>query len=256
LPGTITIFFSDIRNFTPISEKLKPEELVKLLNEYLTEMGKIILNNKGTVDKFVGDAIMAFWNAPLTLENHVELGCKASIEQVRKIKELQEKWKKEGMPLVEIGCGLHTGPAIIGNMGSEDRFDYTAIGDTINLGSRLEGLTKQYGVSIIVSEEVYNSVKHKFNFRRLDKVKVKGKNIPVRIYELLVDEKDEFNKQYEKALSSYFKSEFKEAIKDFEKALKMKENDKSCNLFIKRCKEYIKTPPERDWDGTFDIKTK
>jgi len=253
---TITIFFSDIRNFTSISEKLKPEELVKLLNEYLTEMGKIILDYKGTVDKFIGDAIMAFWNAPLTLDNHAEMACRATIEQVRKIKELQEKWKKEGMPLVEIGCGLHTGSAIIGNMGSEDRFDYTAIGDTINLGSRLEGLTKQYGVSIIVSEDVYNAVKDKFNFRKLDTVRVKGKNIPVRIYELVVDENKEFNEKYERALQLYSKSEFKEAVKEFESALKLKKDDKSCILFIERCRDYAKNPPGKDWDGVFELKTK
>src|SRR3989344_4924227 len=130
------------------------------------------------------------------------MACRATIEQVRKIKELQEKWKKEGMPLVEIGCGLHTGSAIIGNMGSEDRFDYTAMGDTINLGSRLEGLTKQYGVSIIISESTYEKVKDKkeFSFRKLDLVAVKGKSIPVTLYELCTVPQDKFNTLYETAL--------------------------------------------------------
>ena len=252
----ITIFFSDIRGFTTLSEKMKPEELVPLLNEYLTEMTQVILGNHGTVDKFIGDAIMAFWNAPLTEKKHALLACNASIEQIQHLKLLQKKWRDRGLPIINIGIGLHTGEAVIGNMGSEDRFDYTAIGDTINLGSRLEGLTKQYGVEIIVSEEVYQRVKDKFNLRKLDLVKVKGKNLPIAIYELCVEENKEFRIRYEKGLEFYFKRKFKDAEKIFKKAKEIKNEDLSCEMMISRCKEYAKHSPEKNWDGAYVMKSK
>jgi len=252
----ITIFFSDIRSFTTISENLTPEQLVSLLNDYLTEMTQIILKHKGTVDKFIGDAIMAFWNAPVEEKEHAELACKAAIEQIKTLRELEKKWVKEGYPVVKVGCGIHTGEAIIGNMGSEDRFDYTAMGDTINLGSRLEGITKQYYVAIVISESTYNIIKDKFKCRKLDAVKVKGKKKPVTIYELCIDYDEKFVKQYEKALDLYFKKKFKHAITEFKKALKIKKGDVSCNLFIDRCNEYIRSPPPKDWDGAYEMKSK
>ncbi|MBI4141376.1 adenylate/guanylate cyclase domain-containing protein, partial [Candidatus Woesearchaeota archaeon] len=179
----ITIFFSDIRGFTTISEKLGAEQLVSLLNEYLTAMTTIILKHHGTVDKFIGDAIMAFWNAPLTDEQHAENACRATIAQIKELKKLQPQWAAQGYPQIDIGCGLNTGEVVVGNMGSNDRFDYTAMGDTVNLGSRLEGLTKTYGAHIIISETTHTLVKEKFKCRKLDAVKVKGKKIPVNIYE-------------------------------------------------------------------------
>ena len=251
----ITVFFSDIRSFTSISEKLSPEKLVHLINLYLNRMTSIILKHKGTVDKFIGDAIMALWNAPLKEEDHPKLACESAIEQIKDLKELQKELKQQKLPPINIGCGLHTGEAIIGNMGSEDRFDYTAMGDTVNLASRLEGLTKQYGADIIVSEATYQKVKDDFLFRKLDAVKVKGKNKPVIIYELFAENsKENINlvEQFEKALELYFKSKFKEAIKEFQK----NKDDVASKLFIERCKEYIKNPPKKPWDGSFEMKTK
>ena len=250
---TVTIFFSDIRGFTSISEKLSPEELVSFVNEYLTDMTKIILEYKGTVDKFIGDAIMAFWNAPLDEKDHAELACKSAIEQYKKLEELKKKFANRNLPHIEIGCGINTGEAIIGNVGSEDRFDYTALGDNVNLASRLESLTKLYGVDIIISESTYKIVKDKFKCRKLDNVKVKGKKIPITIYELFVDYDDKFADQFEKSLELYFNSKFKEAIKEFEKALDIKTDDESCKLFIDRCEEYIKSPPEKDWGGAHEL---
>ena len=252
----ITIFFSDVRGFTSISEKLKPEQLVHLLNEYLTKMTKIILDNKGTVDKFIGDAVMAFWNAPVIEKDHEKLACETAATQIKALVGLREEWKKQDFPEIRIGIGIHTGEAIIGNMGSEDRFDYTAMGDTINLGSRLEGLTKQYGVEIIVSESTFDKVKKDFKFRKLDMVKVKGKKIPVVIYELITIYDENFVGSYEKALELYLKSNFKEALQEFENALSIKFKDISCKLFIHRCKAYILDPPVGDWDGAFEFKTK
>ncbi|MDP1695679.1 MAG: adenylate/guanylate cyclase domain-containing protein [archaeon] len=252
----ITVFFSDIRGFTSIGEKLSPEELVHFLNEYLSIMTKIILKHKGTVDKFVGDAIMAFWNAPLEEREHVKFACESAIEQSNAVKELKKKFAEKNLPDINIGCGINTGEAIIGNMGSHERFDYTAIGDNINLASRLEGLTKPYGVNIIVSESTYEKVKNKFSFRRLDRVTVKGRKNAVKIYELCTDYDEKFSVQFEKALELYFKMKFKEAKKDFEKAEEMKKGDKSCNLFIERCDEFSKNPPADGWDGVFEMKVK
>jgi len=191
---SITIFFSDIRGFTSISENLKPEELVNLLNDYLTEMTSIITKNEGLVDKFMGDAIMAFWGAPLDQPNHAEIACKSSLEMMEKLKELQKKWKKEGIPSFDIGIGLNSGEAIVGNMGSSNRFDYTAMGDNVNIASRLEGLNKTYKTNIIISENTYKLVKDKFEVKKLDSVTVKGKKKAITIYELL-SYKKKSNKQ-------------------------------------------------------------
>lgn len=251
----ISIFFSDIRGFTSISEKMNPEELVSFINEYLTAMTKIILEHKGTVDKFIGDAVMAFWNAPLDEKKHAYLSCKSAVAQINVLNELKKRWADRKLPEINIGCGINTGEAVIGNMGSEQRFDYTAIGDSVNLASRLEGLTKQYGVSIIVSENTYKKVKNKFVFRKLDKVKVKGKKIPIFIYELCVGADMKFNDAFELALNVYFNGKFKEAKRLFEKASSIKD-DKSCHLFIERCDEYIKNRPVKGWDGSFEMNTK
>ncbi len=181
----ITVFFSDVRGFTTLSEALTPEELVQLLNEYLSVMTDIIIELKGTIDKYMGDAIMAFWGAPVPLEEHAYYACVASVKQVLKLKELQENWKQRNLPSIDIGIGLNTGPAVVGNMGSSHRMDYTCMGDTVNLGSRLEGSNKMYGTKIIMSEYTYERVKDKVYARELDLVQVKGKTHPVRIYELL-----------------------------------------------------------------------
>jgi class 3 adenylate cyclase/CHASE2 domain-containing sensor protein len=183
----VTVFFSDIRGFTPISEKLAPEELVHLLNEYLTEMTDLVMKYDGTVDKFIGDAVMALWNAPLTQKEHAELACKSAIEQIKKLRELKEKWESEGLPPIDIGIGINTGSAIVGNMGSEDRFDYTAIGDTVNLAARLESLNKEKGTNIIISQSTYDLVKDKFKTKPLGEVKVKGKSKAVKVYELIAE---------------------------------------------------------------------
>jgi len=251
----ITIFFSDIRGFTNLSEKLSPEELGDLINNYLTEMTKIILKNKGTIDKFIGDAIMAFWNAPLEEKQHAELACAAAIEQIKALREFNKSLKGKVNEL-KIGCGIHTGDAIVGNFGSNDRFDYTAIGDSVNLASRLEGLTKHYGASIIISESTHEAIKNKFPSRRIDLVRVKGKRKPVTIYELCTQENKPFIKQFEKALDLYLKSRFKESKKEFDKALKMKKTDKPSSIFLERCKQFIKKNPGKNWDGVFEMETK
>jgi adenylate cyclase len=257
----ITIFFSDIRGFTSISEKLDPEDLVHLLNEYLTEMTTIIRNDQGLVDKYMGDAIMAFWGAPLDQPNHAEMACSSSLEMISKLKVLRKNWEKEKIPSFDIGIGLNSGDAIVGNMGSFKRFDYTAMGDNVNLASRMEGLNKIYGTNIIITERTYKAIKDKFTTRKLDVVKVKGKQKPILIYELVskkteIDEKNfKFIKLFETGLEYYFKMDWKSAIKSFKEALKLND-DYATKMFISRCKEFVKFPPPGSWDGVWEIKTK
>jgi adenylate cyclase len=258
---TITILFSDIRGFTPISEKLSPEELVHLLNDYLTEMTEIIHKDEGLVDKYMGDAIMAFWGAPLTQPNHHEKACISSLDMLGKLRELQSKWKQEGIPSFDIGIGLNSGDAIVGNMGSSQRFDYTAIGDSVNLASRLEGLNKLYGTNIIISEYTYKNVKEKFGIRKLDAVRVKGKRKPIYIYELIARKEEldpktqECIHHFEEGLDLYFKKKWKNAIESFQKADNLKA-DPASKLFIDRCTGFISNSPSKDWDGVWEMKTK
>ncbi|MBT5021515.1 CHASE2 domain-containing protein [Candidatus Woesearchaeota archaeon] len=262
----ITVFFSDIRGFTTISENLGATRLVKVLNEYLTEMTDIVLNHDGVVDKFIGDAVMAFWGAPLDQPDHAVMACNTSIDMMKKLAELQKGWTKRGFPEIKIGIGLNTGHAVIGNMGSNNRFDYTAIGDSINLGARLESLTKQYGVDIIISEFTKKKIdksKTKFITRKLDLVKVKGKNKPVTIYELagrsneVSNKKLDLIKHYETAIEFYLKKKWDKAINEFKNAIKNSDSgDKASEEFIKRCKSFKRSPPVRGWDGVWVMKTK
>ena len=191
----ITVFFSDIRGFTAISETISPEELVTIINEYFNLMSRVILEYKGTIDKYIGDAIMAFWGAPLTLEDHAYYACLTALEQKRKLLILQKSWEKRQLPHIDIGIGLNSGYAVVGNMGSSYRMEYTCMGDTVNLASRLEGLNKSYGTSIIISENTYEKVKEKVYARELDRIRVKGKMESVTIYELLgLKDDSNFNK--------------------------------------------------------------
>ncbi len=192
----ITVMFSDVRSFTTISEQLgEPQKLVALLNEYLSAMTEIIFQYEGTLDKYVGDEIMAFWGAPVEQPDHAYRACKAALAQIKYLTEvLHPKWENEGKPKLRIGIGLNTGKMTVGNMGSKSRMDYTLMGDEVNLGSRLEGTNKVYGITptipIIISEATYEIVKDKVIARELDIIRVKGKSKPVRIYQLL-DLKDE-----------------------------------------------------------------
>jgi adenylate cyclase len=180
---SITVLFSDIRGFTTLSEKLKPQELVAHLNDYLSAMTDIIFKYDGTLDKYVGDEIMAFWNAPIEQENHAELACRTALDMMSTLAELNASWPEAKR--FNIGIGLNTGVMTVGNMGSKSRMNYTLMGDNVNLGARLEGTNKIYGTNVIISEFTYDIVKDSFVCRELDSVKVKGKKKPVRIYEVM-----------------------------------------------------------------------
>ncbi len=181
----LTVLFSDIRGFTSISERLTPEELVEHLNIYLQSMTDIIIKYYGTLDKYIGDAVMAFWGAPIEMKDHALSACKASLEMMDALKVMNKKWESENKPILQIGIGINTGDMIVGNMGSAARMDYTLMGDNVNLGSRLEGTTKFYKIGIIISEFTYQYVKDDIIARELDLIRVKGKALPVKIYELM-----------------------------------------------------------------------
>ncbi len=252
---SISIFFSDIANFTSISEKLNPQELVFSLSEYLDEMSTIISDNSGTIDKYIGDAIMAFWGAPKDCEEHAFLACKSAIENQKRLIGLQKKWESKNMPSYNARIGINTGKVIVGNMGSKARFNYTVIGDTVNLASRLEGLNKYYNTNIICGEATQQLVKDKIKLRKLDMVTVKGKTEPSSIYEVVDTKKgisiieSNFIYKFERGLDKYFNRDFKEAINIFANCLKIKPYDEPSKIFLERSMYYMATPPEKSWDG-------
>lgn len=257
----ITLLFSDIRGFTAITEKLPPEELVHLLNEYLTEMAKIIIKNEGLVDKYMGDAIMAFWGAPVEQLSHAKKACSSSLEMMDRLQELQKKWKKDDIPSFDIGIGINSGEAIVGNMGSLTRLDYTALGDPVNVASRLEGLNKIYGTNIIIGEYTHKLIKDDFMTRKLDTVRVWGKKEAINIYELVSSKNKpnrmqyDFIRLYETGLALYFRKEWTKAIISFQGALELMD-DHASQIFIARCKKFMKKPPPRDWDFVWKQGTK
>lgn len=246
----LSVLFSDIRGFTTISEQLEPEKLVCLLNSLLDPLTECIINNGGMLDKYIGDAIMAIFNAPLDLDHHPEKAAKSAQEMILKLKELNILFEKDGLPALKVGAGVHTGAATVGNIGSKLRFDYTAIGDTVNLASRLEGLTKAYSVDIIISESTNDALGSEFLTRRLDSVRVKGKNIPLVIFELMdnTDKNTRIRDKFEEALSIYMKKGFQEAQAIF-KCLAEIEGDETSYIFLNRCIYYIENPPEESWNG-------
>lgn len=257
----LSVLFSDIRGFTTISEKLTPEELVHLLNEYLTAMTDIVFKYDGMLDKYMGDAIMAVFGAPLDQPDHARRACQTALDMMSELHRLQKKWIEEGKPPLNIGIGINSGDMVVGNMGSQMRFDYTVMGDMVNLGSRLEGTNKEYGSNIIFSEFTYDAVKDFMCCRELDWVRVKGKKLPVKIYELLGEKKDEsklkeFIDNFEEGLALYRASKWDEAIAAFQKTLNIRPEDAASLLYIERCKNLKENPPPAPWDGVFTMTRK
>lgn len=252
----VSVFFSDLAGFTDLSENLKPEELGHILNVYFEEMSSIILHQKGTIDKFIGDAIMAFWNAPLDLPHHAEYACTAAILQRQALERVRAEVRALGCSVaIDMRIGINTGKAVIGNFGCSKRYDYTALGDTVNLASRLESINKQYGTNVIISEATYEQIdREKFLVRELDLITVKGKTKPIKIYELLGfsdHSEPEKIRLYAEALSLYRSKKFSEAKSLFEKI-----GDIPSKKFIDRCDEFIANPPPEDWDTVYRFKVK
>ena len=259
---TLTIFFSDIRDFTTISEKYNVEEVVGILNTYLSRMVNIIFSNEGTLDKFIGDAIVAFWGAPVRIQDHHYKAVITGLQMKEALKTYNQENIAKGLPELKIGIGIHTGEVILGNIGSEKKLDYTVIGDSVNLASRLEGLTKTYGSSIIISQDTYDHVQKEIFCRMADFVKVKGKDKPIRIYEAIgevgsVDEETvKIAHLTEKAFQQYLERKFSKAIDTHESILDMRPENFLSKIFVDRCRNYQQNEPPEDWDGCYVYRDK
>lgn len=250
----LSILFSDIQGFTTISEQLPPEELMTHLSEYLDELTQIMLNNQGTVDKYIGDAIMAFWGAPIKNDRHAFFACQTAINCQKKLTELNDKWKKKGLPELYTRIGIHTGETIVGNMGSSERMNYTVIGDSVNLASRLEGVNKRYKTKIIISESTYQFVRKDFIVRPIDYVIVKGKEQPIKIYELLdsITTDDEnlktMSQSFTKAFEHYSNQEWDEAITILNVLNRTYHQDSLIRSLLDKCVQLKESPPsDRDY---------
>lgn len=275
----ITVMFTDIAGFTTISEQLQPQSLVALLNEYLQIMTAIVVKHGGIIDKFEGDAIMAFFEdqipvpaslaSPTNQDSHATRACRAALEMRKVLPDLQEKWRNdpplpggETKPQIDFRIGLSTGEAIVGNVGSENRISYTAIGDTVNLGSRLESANKKYQTHLMVSEKTYAQTADKFEYRFLDVLKVKGKNLSVKTYQLLAEKgqlsTDEVNllNQYHQAIQFYFDRKFVEAHAALTTLEQKYPNDHLIQLYAGRCEILKRYPPQSDWDFVYSMETK
>ncbi|MBW2091790.1 MAG: adenylate/guanylate cyclase domain-containing protein [Deltaproteobacteria bacterium] len=260
----LTVLFSDIKGFTTISENMDPEALVQLLNEYLSAMTDLVFKYDGLLDKYEGDAVMAIWGAPLDLPDHPLKACRTSLDMLAELDRLRQKWAKDDptIPRIDIRIGVNTGLMVVGNIGSETRFDYTVIGDEVNLGSRLEGASKEYGTNIIISETTYEQVKDVMVCRELDLVAVKGKTQPVRIYELIGEngsvpqEKVELVRTFKQGLRAYQAQQWDIGRKIFTELNAHYPEDGPTKLFLQRVIELKKNPPPKNWDGVFVMKTK
>ncbi len=258
----MTVLFSDIRDFTSISEKLTPQELTDILNTYLTAMTEIIHRYRGTIDKYMGDAIMAFWGAPLNDPQHAQHAVDAGLAMLERLQRLQSEFKQRGWPELRIGIGVNTGIMSVGNMGSQFRRAYTAMGDAVNLGSRLEGLTKQYGVSMIVSETTVKAASQS-HYCELDQVNVKGKHEPVRIFEPqpaagspLPTRTAEEVQLFEQALAHYRQQQWEAAEALLHRLVQAQPGQRLYAVFLQRIEEYRHTPPPAGWDGVYEFHSK
>ncbi|MCK5663761.1 MAG: hypothetical protein KAI17_09755, partial [Thiotrichaceae bacterium] len=256
----LALLFTDIQDFTRLSENFEPEKIMKYLSEYFQTISKVIIETNGTVDKYIGDGVMAFWGAPIDDEDHVFHACQAAIKVRVALKQLNRKWQKEGKPSVITRFGISSGRVIVGNVGSDDRLNYTSLGDPVNLASRLENLNKSYDTGIMVSEFVYEKVKNQFKFKLLDRVAVKGKTQGVYIYELIDEDNlqfdlDKYNAEFSHAFSIYESGDWESALKLFKELSKKHPDDKPIKVLIDRCLYLIKNPPAA-WDGVWVLDEK
>jgi adenylate cyclase len=241
---------------------MESQDLVEFLNEYLTAMTDIVMQYDGTLDKYIGDAIMAIYGAPMEQKDHAHRACACALDMIERLRDMRLAWQAHGKPPIDIGIGINSGTMTVGNMGSQKRFDFTVMGDHVNLGSRLEGTNKQYGTNIIISEFTYHEVKDQMFVRELDMVRVKGKKEPVRIYELIgrVGHVKPYMLAwidlFQQGLSAYRDKQWDEAITHFERVKELKDQDAPADLYIERCEIYRRTPPPSDWDGVYTMTTK
>jgi adenylate cyclase len=258
----LTIFFSDIAHFTSISEKTVPEELVQRLCIYFEKVSKTILANKGTIDKYIGDSVMAFWGAPVPEKNHAAMACRSAVQIQSILSNIFRKWRNTGLDPFYTRIGIHTGEVIVGNMGYEERLNYTIIGDSVNLASRLEGVNKVYDTKILVSQNTWEQCKDTFEFRHIDRIAVVGRLEGIEIYELYAEKNNieeplrKLFRIYEKGLDFYFNRDWENAYKHFCAVLKYRPADGPSKLMQSRCLQYHKNPPPDEWNGVFMLSSK
>jgi adenylate cyclase len=258
----MSVYFSDVAGFTTISEKLSPELLVALLNEYLTVMTDIIDEHDGYVDKYIGDAVMAFWGGLIPDEQHAAKALRAACAMRNECVIRTAQWKqKYGVDLMA-RAGLNSGVGVVGNMGSHKKYNYTAMGDMVNIASRLESINKAYGTLLIISETTYRQVEDVVDARELDFMTVKGKNEPITIYEVL-DERGRTDAlvlqaaaEFGAGLARYRAREFEEAKAAFQAALQIRPDDGPAKMYVERCDHFLAEPPPEGWDGVWHMKEK
>lgn len=256
----LTALFSDIAGFTTISEGMPPEELVGLLNEYLSEMTALVFRNDGTLDKYEGDAIMAFWGAPIAQDDHALRACRTAVQMQEAMVELRERWRTKRRPPLHIRIGINTGEMVVGNMGATGKFDYTVIGDSVNIASRLEGANKIYGSGILVSERTYELVRGEAVGRELDLITVQGRSEPLTVYEILAMNHGRapaaltaFLERYSRALALYRGRQWSAARAAFAELLTIRPDDGPSRLHAERSALYAAQPPPADWNGVFHM---
>ena len=257
----MTVLFSDIRGFTTLSEQMEPEVLVGLLHSYLNPMTETVFQHNGTMDKYIGDAIMAIYGAPLLLSDHADRACETALAMLEKLQHLWEVWRAKNLPELKIGIGINSGPMTVGNMGSERLFDYTVIGDNVNLASRLEGLNKLYGTAILISEATQKLLQNSFILREVDRVRVKGKRTSVSIFELRghgqpQGQEAEFLQTFHAGLAAFRQGNWESATKYFAACQQINPSDGPVIRLLQKIQEMAQQPLPPDWDGTTTLTEK
>jgi adenylate cyclase len=263
----VSVLFSDIRSYTTLTEGMEAEEVVEMLNEYFESMVDAVFKYKGTLDKYIGDAIMAVFGSPLPIDDHEWCAVQTAMEMAYRLDEFNKNRKAQGKKTLKIGIGLHSDEVVSGNIGSSKRMELTSIGDGVNLASRLEGTSKMYGCIIVISEKTYEACKDRISVRELDFITVKGKSEPVKIYELvgikegpLAQEIDPKQKElidaYHKGREYYLDRKFELAMAEFAKVQEIDKENKAANLHTERCLHFLEQPPADDWDGVWRLTEK
>ncbi len=257
-----SVLFCDIRGFTSFSEKMKPRELVRMLREYFSLMVDAVFSQQGTVDKFIGDCIMAIFGAPTPQVDHAERAVRTALAMRKAVEVFNDRRLQEGQETIQVGIGINTGNVVVGNIGSEQRLEYTAIGDAVNLASRLEGINKQYGTSVIISESSAFQLSDDIVLRELDEVRVKGKREPVKIYDVMGIDGElpvglkNARTTFVRGIRCYKAREWDRALQEFQQVLEALPDDTPSQVYVDRCRIYKQNPPPENWDGVFEMTTK
>lgn len=259
---TMTAFFCDLRGFTTLSQAMEPQALVALLNDYMSAMTEIVFRHDGVLDKYIGDEIMAFWNAPMDQPDHARRACATALDMVHRLHELRAQWKERGSPQLDLGVGINSGPMVVGNMGSRDRLAYTVLGDSVNIASRLQGVNKDYGTRVLISESTKQAAGDSFVYRFLDRVQVKGRTEPLACYEVvgyrgrIEPETTAMLEVYAAGIDRYHQRQWAAASEVFRELLAEHPGDGPTQLYLRRSQEFAVAPPPLDWSGVTIMKTK